>query len=514
MLRARGMWPGRTGALTFAVLLASLPPSLEAQERRALVIGIDGLLPDAVGTDYTPTLNSLFEEGAGLLAHGYTEDLTFSGPSWSSIINGVHRDLHGVDSNEYDGHDYSAYPSFLQRLKAHDPALHTSAFVTWRLLQNNFSRPDGAPVGVDELVYHDRGEEGDVRVLEELVDLLENGDPGAAFFYQNDVDAAGHEHGFSMAVPEYREQVRTTDDLVGRALEALRNRPGVTQGEEDWMVVVVSDHGGLDTHHAGNFYSQRVIPLIVSAQGVGCESMYLRPRGVDVSRTVLTFMGVPQELQSDLDGHDLLGLCSVEPVEAAYGANLIFNGDGELDRGFSDREFDHVIAGWRDQEHTGTADGHHSMTLLRAGSDVRYTGPGNETVDSQGENIFAGGSVGSSSKVTQTLDVGGLRADIDASRTAFQLSGYLGSRGGNADRMIFTAYFLDETHDLLGTAVLDGAAPPGQSSGIVLTYHEADGLVPPGTSSIVFDLHAVGTGDGVDAFADQLSFELVPASRE
>src|SRR5690554_2719520 len=95
-----------------------------AQEKKVLIIGIDGLMPGAVGLAEVPNINSLYEDGNGFLTYGYTEDLTFSGPSWSSILHGVHRDRHGVDSNEYHGHDYSEYPHLLQLLKNHNSDLY------------------------------------------------------------------------------------------------------------------------------------------------------------------------------------------------------------------------------------------------------------------------------------------------------------------------------------------------------------------------------------------------------
>ena len=76
-------------------LICAIP--VLAQEKKVLIIGIDGLMPEAVGLPEMPNVNSLYQDGDGFLTYGYTEDLTFSGPSWSSILHGVHRDRHGVD---------------------------------------------------------------------------------------------------------------------------------------------------------------------------------------------------------------------------------------------------------------------------------------------------------------------------------------------------------------------------------------------------------------------------------
>jgi hypothetical protein len=485
------------------------------QDKKVLVIGIDGLMPDAAGSPYTPHINTLFdgfERGSGKLLFGYTEDLTFSGPSWSTIFTGVHHDRHQVKTNSYDGHDFSNYPHFLKRLKQHNPDLYTAAFVTWNQLPNNFQTPDGTPDGVDTLVFHSRipRPTGDSLVTQAVVDLLKNGNPDAIFYYQNDIDGAGHSYGFSVDIPEYREQVQITDARVGKILKALRARPGVLQGEEEWLVIVVTDHGGEGTGHRGNLFRQRFVPLIVSgtSNDFTVERSHVRPRTVDVSRTVLSFMDVPEEKFAELDGHNLLK--PVARPEPGFGVNLIINGDGEYDRGFTDTGMDQVISGWMDQGHTGHKDGWHSMTVLKFDSPNSHIGPEGSPVDRSGSNVFTGGSKGNSSKITQILDVSSLRSEVDRRKVAFHLSGFLGGKNDSRDHMVFTAYFLDEDHNLLHTAILESVTYEDRKGETQLIYREAKDILPRGTVSIKFELHALGmTGEGVDALADKLSFSLI-----
>lgn len=494
----------------FLLLLFSSIPAL-AQEKKVLIIGIDGLMPEAVKLPEMPHVKSLYEDENGFLSYGYTEDLTFSGPSWSSILHGVHRDRHGVDSNQYHGHDYSDYPHVLMHLKHHNPDLNTAAFVTWSLLQNNFQKPDGVPVGVDQLVYHPRQEEGDRRVTEDLVELLETGNPGAVFYYQNDVDAAGHGYGFSIDIPEYREQLRITDERIGQVLEALKGRQRVTDGEEEWLIVLLTDHGGVDTGHSGNLYRQRFIPLIFSGASVGSDKPHVRSRNVDIARTVLSYMGVAETEQSDLDGHDILALARAGGPGIDYGKNLIFNGDGEFDRGFSDRQLDQAISGWRVQEHTGAKDGYHSMTLLKTSGEIKYIGPGGQvSEDPLSDNLFTGGSKGLSSKMTQRIDLDEIREDIESRSVFFNLSAYLGGSGSSEDRMELSVTFLDKDGDVIDTALLDPVTRQEREDETAVIYRETEGFVDPGTASVLVKLHAIGiSGDGIDALADQLSFELV-----
>lgn len=491
--------------LLFALLL--LDNSLYAQEKRVLVIGIDGLVPDAVGTAYSPNMNRLFEDGAGILLHGYTEDLTFSGPSWSTILHGVHRDRHGVTTNQYDGHDFSDWPGILERIKQDDPNRMTAAFVTWPLLRNNFRTPDERVTGVDRLVYRSRQEGGDEQVTRELVRLLREGDPSAIFYYQNDIDGAGHGYGFYMDRFEYRDQVRETDARIGRVLDALEARPGVTNGEEEWLVILVTDHGGVGTGHSGNLLRQRTIPMIVRYEGLAEAGQQIHARNVDVGRTVLSFMGIGAE---ELDGRDLLDPSLYRVRPPGYGRNLIRNGDGTYDRGFRTREFDQVISGWTDQEMTGGRDGSHSMTLVQAGTETRYLGA--ESSELQSGTLFTGGIGGGSSRMVQNLSLAELEPEIDRKRVGFRLSGWLGAEPGSGDRMELAAWFRNDSGEVIGSALLQGRTPDGGDGQRVLEYHETSALLPPGTRSVEIELLATGQAtegvEGVRAYADRLCFVL------
>lgn len=496
--------------IAFLVLLSFSAPA-DAQQRKVLIIGVDGLMPEAVGLPEMSNINSLYQDGKGILTYGYTEDLTFSGPSWSAILHGVHRDRHGVDSNQYHGHDFTSYPHVLMRLKAHNPDLYTAAFVTWSLLQNNFIDPDGNPVGVNELVYHPRQEDGDALVTDDLVKLLETGNPGAVFYYQNDIDGAGHSYGFSIDKPEYREQLRVTDSHIGRVLDALKNRREVLRGQEEWLIVLATDHGGVGTGHSGNLYRQRFIPMILSkTEAHRWIKPEVRIRNVDVSRTVLAYMGVAESEFYELDGHNILNPDEYRIPKAGFGKNLLVNGNGESDRGFLDRELDQAITGWRSQEYTGSKDGYHSMTLIKTSPEVEYIGAEDLTEDVQSSNLFTGGRKGMTAKMTQIVNLGDYQSEIDARCVNFHMSAYLGGTGSRDDRMEMRASFLDNTGDIIDSALLSTVTREDRKSETVLIHRETQGFVSPGTRSVLIELYAIGTteNEGVYSLADKLSFKI------
>ncbi len=65
--------------------------------RRAMVIGIDGLKPDAVAVADTPWLDLLGTQGAYTdAATTQLTTATVSGPGWASILTGVEPTANGI----------------------------------------------------------------------------------------------------------------------------------------------------------------------------------------------------------------------------------------------------------------------------------------------------------------------------------------------------------------------------------------------------------------------------------
>lgn len=57
--------------------------------------------------------------------------------------------------------------------------------------------------------------------------------------------------------PAYINAIQTVDGHIGSILTALQNRP--TYAQEDWIILITTDHGGIGTGHGGNTNSERKI---------------------------------------------------------------------------------------------------------------------------------------------------------------------------------------------------------------------------------------------------------------
>lgn len=288
----------------FAVALAALLPCCvrDAQERKVLLIGLDGVRVDILDQATTPNLDAMI--AAGAFADGtQTAMPTVSGPTWSSMLTGVWPEKHGVRSNNFQGNNYAQFPDFLTRLERLDPNFQTFAVVDWPPLG---SEDSGGPLisdMVDRLVLVDGEEMGydvaDALSLEAALNELSEGDPDAAFVYLGYIDIAGHD--YNSLAPEYRESIETADEQVGRLVDAVRHR--ATFENEEWLVLVATDHGRTDEGgHGGDSEMERTVFILACGPTVEPGRIATPTEIIDVAVTALTHLGVTIDPSWQLDG--------------------------------------------------------------------------------------------------------------------------------------------------------------------------------------------------------------------
>ncbi len=281
----------------------SAPPSAFAERGfepapKVLLIGLDGVRPDALAAANTPQLDALIEKGA------YSDQAlavlpTVSGPNWSSMLTGVTPAKHGVFDNSFGGSNFTDYPHFFARLKEARPGLFAASFVHWTPIQTEIV--SGADISVGNL--------SDAAVAARATDLLLSAArPDVIFLHFDDVDGAGHAGGFSPTSPGYLAAIETTDGHVGTVLTALEQRLAGARGrQEAWLVLVSTDHGGLGTSHGGSSLEERTTFLIASGGAVPPgETLSPPPDIYDIPVTAMAYLGVQPRSEWDLDGESVL----------------------------------------------------------------------------------------------------------------------------------------------------------------------------------------------------------------
>jgi len=260
---------------------------------KALLIGIDGLRADSLRAIKTPSINYLISKGA-YSYEAQAGDHTSSGPGWSSVLTGVGEAKHGVFDNTFNGSHLDLYPSIFTHLAKGKPQIKAASIVSWQPLDDYIIK-DG---WVKE--YLSYGHEEDLPTANRAAALLSRSPVDFLFAYFMAVDMAGHEHGFDHAVPGYAKAITTVDKYVGKLMRSITRRPSYDQ--ENWLVMLISDHGGLGKSHGGTSPEEKTIPLVMYGQSVNPGKITAPPAQADVVPTLLRHLNVPVKAAWDLDG--------------------------------------------------------------------------------------------------------------------------------------------------------------------------------------------------------------------
>lgn len=258
-----------TSLLTGALLLCSAPALLAqtVKKPKVLFIGIDGVRSDALLQANTPNIDTL-------MAHGlYTFDswhcgATSSGASWSTMMTGVWEAKHHVTNNNYPNPNFLNYPYFPKRAKECLPNLKAIQIITWDPMNDPTNSNNSAGYvfnsGFNQSI--DAGTHGQGAVTTAAKIQLADPNLDILFIHYDETDAAGHSSGFNPANAQYMNAIQDVDMQIGQVLEKLYQRP--TYNQEDWLILLTTDHGGIGTTHGGQSNTERHIWWVASGPSV------------------------------------------------------------------------------------------------------------------------------------------------------------------------------------------------------------------------------------------------------
>ncbi|MBX7164953.1 MAG: alkaline phosphatase family protein [Pirellulales bacterium] len=299
----------RSIAVVFSLLicLGALPSfaAAESPARKVLFIGIDGCRFDALQAADAPNLDRLIAEGAvdpdcQILGERYQKNDTISGPGWSSILCGVWADKHGVHDNSFNGRNYDAFPHFFTRLKEVRPEAFTASVATWVPIQDFIVRD--ANIGLKFTPPENDYVIADKDAAAAACKILTENDPTVLFYYIGQVDETGHKKGFHPTVKEYTDAIHQADIHVGEVLAALHARPKFA--EEQWLILVTSDHGGKGLGHGGGHNDPEIRNSFLIIHGAAAKPGRIEGETylVDAPVTALGYLGVEAKPEWQLDG--------------------------------------------------------------------------------------------------------------------------------------------------------------------------------------------------------------------
>jgi predicted AlkP superfamily pyrophosphatase or phosphodiesterase len=245
---------------------------------RVLIIGLDGVRLDALLAAHTPTLDSLRREGAfSSECHGVMP--ARSGPGWTTLLTGVTVKEHGAGNNTLQGWRPAQAPALPTLAKQAGYPLRVAAITHWHKFSILMFDAD------THLDFR-----SDIKVERAATEELQREDAGIVFAHFDDSDKMGHRFGFSPNMPPYIWAIESHDRRIARLCTQLRRRPNFTN--ENWLVAVVTDHGGNGRRHGSNTLSDRRVFMILNGFGIRAKQDLGRTDFVDLMPTVFAHLGL------------------------------------------------------------------------------------------------------------------------------------------------------------------------------------------------------------------------------
>lgn len=274
--------------------LPTCPTSID--EKRVLLIGVDGLRADAAAMLPLPNLHRLSLMGTHTYwAKVQSTGTAISGPGWASLLTGYEPTNHDVDSNG-DLTDISK-PNILKLVKDQF-GMKVAATVSWDPLiddiidyQDSSTLPDNGGFKYNS----------DQDVTDKALEWINNDDFDFIFVDLDQVDGTGHSNGFDGYDGPYANAVKEMDEKVGSMLDAvIANSDG-----KEWLIVLTTDHGGDGYSHGPQNNENRRIPFFVASNSprvnIGIMPEDDTGSHMDVVPTILFFLGGYEALPYDLD---------------------------------------------------------------------------------------------------------------------------------------------------------------------------------------------------------------------
>jgi predicted AlkP superfamily pyrophosphatase or phosphodiesterase len=231
-----------------------------AQQKKVLVILLDGIPYDVITKVNTPNLDKLTSKGAFGKAYvggekgGKTESPTISAVGYNSMLTGTWANKHNVWGNGIEAPNYS-YPTFFKVAKEANPNLKLGIFSTWldnrtKLLGEGLTATNNLMIDfkydgyeLDTVAFpHDKNKNFikniDILVTEKATETIKTKSPDVSWLYLEFTDDMGHNHGDSKT---FYESIEHADHLIGQVYEAVSFRE--KNYKENWLVIVTTDHG-------------------------------------------------------------------------------------------------------------------------------------------------------------------------------------------------------------------------------------------------------------------------------
>lgn len=230
--------------------------------KHVFVVGIDAMSAQGLEKADTPNMDYLIENGA-VCRSVRTVIPSSSSSNWASMLAGAGVEVHGVTSNEWEPDNYSVkpvgiteygiFPTVVNVVRTQLPDSKIGMIYHW----SGFGRLFEKNVATVDKFY-----ETEMKTAEALAEYIRTEKPAFTFTQLDDVDHYGHAYGHM--TEKYLEGIHNADKCVGMVLQAVRDA-GI---ENESLIIVVADHGGIGYGHGGQSWEEMTVPFILYGKGI------------------------------------------------------------------------------------------------------------------------------------------------------------------------------------------------------------------------------------------------------
>ncbi len=242
-------------------------------EKKAIIIGYDGCRADILAEKQdNGAINALLKDGGSIeLAYcggvNYPEKNTqdtSTAPGWCSILTGEWADVHGITGNDITK---SLDTKTLLTTLTENGTIDSSAFLTkWKghfsrnnatyLMEKDYCEENGIDVDFNLCKNDAKTHETAIAEVsaEDCADFV--------FMIYEHTDSTGHNKGFTFNNPAYKQAFLDMDQCALEVINTIKDRE--TYETEDWLIIVTSDHGGINTDHGAESIQERFTFIVMN----------------------------------------------------------------------------------------------------------------------------------------------------------------------------------------------------------------------------------------------------------
>lgn len=309
--------------------------SIQAKIKKAVYVIIDGVPADMIERLQPPTICDIASHGGYARAYtggeigGYSETATISAIGYTNLLTATWYNKHNVGGNSNLTPNYNYWSIF--RIAKEQPKMCTTGiYSSWTdnrtvLIgegkpETNYLKIDYVRDGydLDTINFPHKADELhifdiDERVSKEASESIKKDAPDLSWVYLWYTDDAAHIKGNGSFFDEY---VMKADEQVKRIWDAVKYRE--ENFNEDWMIVVTTDHGREESGFGHGKQSKRERTTWISTNVAVNERFRSEDLAItDIAPSICRYLGfeVPTDVLWEQDGIPFIGKADIYDLQ-------------------------------------------------------------------------------------------------------------------------------------------------------------------------------------------------------